>query len=453
MKKLFTIITVLITLSLIGIIVLQVRLIRNTLQAKMDQTLEGLEISMLDVQTELQEEKSKFLEGTSPGNILQLPLEQGSLFFKAPTIAERYTTFKLYEKLKKSFEKHRLKQTKFEFAVYNKSNEYGYDLQTTQFEKKFSDALEDKVNNLIYYWPIYELEGSETENLMPAETLVIVVSDFKKDVFKSLGWMISGAVLFTLIILAAFYITIRALLNQKKLSEIKSDFINNMTHELKTPIATVNLAASAIRNPQVAKDSERLESFVSVIIDESKRMNQQVETILQAALLDRNEIKLAMIKYPVNDAIVHIADHFKLQMSTKNGEIKLDLKANPDVISADEVHFNNLLNNLIDNAIKYSKEDVPPIVHISTRNASNKIIIEFEDNGIGMNKDTQNKIFEKFYRAHTGNIHNVKGFGLGLSYVKTIVDTHHGKIHVESSTGKGSTFTLEFPLVKEGSED
>lgn len=453
MKKLFTIITVLITLSLIGIIVLQVRLIRNTVQAKMDQTLEGLEISMLDVQTELQEEKSKFLEGTSPGNILKLPLEQGSLFFKAPTIAERYTTFKLYEKLKKSFEKHRLGQTKFEFAVYNKSNEYGYDLQTAQFEKRFSHALEDKENNLIYYWPIYELEGSETENLLPAETLVIVISEFKKDVFKSLGWMISGAVLFTLIILAAFYITIRALLNQKKLSEIKSDFINNMTHELKTPIATVNLAASAIRNPQVAKDAERLESFVSVIIDESKRMNQQVETILQAALLDRNEIKLAMIKYPVNDAIVHIADHFKLQLSTKNGEIKLDLKANPDVISADEVHFNNLLNNLIDNAIKYSKEDVPPIVHISTRNASNKIIIEFADNGIGMNKDTQNKIFEKFYRAHTGNIHNVKGFGLGLSYVKTIVDTHHGKIQVESSTGKGSTFTLEFPLLKEGLED
>lgn len=453
MRKIFTIITVLITLSLIGIIVLQVFWIRNSLRLRTDQTKENLEVAMFDVQSELKEEKSKFLEATAPGSMMPLPMEPGKLFLKPPTIAERYTTFRLYEKLKKSFERHRLKQTKFEFAVYNNSNEYGYDLQTTQFENKFSKALEETENNLIFYWPIDELEGSETENLMPVETLVVVISDFKKDIFKSLGWMIAGAVLFTIIILAAFYITVRALLFQKKVSEIKSDFINNMTHELKTPIATINLAASTLRQPQVVADPKRLEYFSGVIIDESKRMNQQVETILQAALLDRNELKLSKSPYFVNEAILNVVEHFSLSLSSKNGEMKLDLDADADVILADEIHFNNLLNNLVDNAIKYSKDDTPPIVHISTRNTSNKIIIEIEDNGIGMNKETQNRIFEKFYRAHTGNIHNVKGFGLGLSYVKTLVDSHDGKISVESSIGKGSRFTLEFPIAKDNSEN
>lgn len=453
MKKLFTIITVLITLSLIGIIVLQVSWIRNSLRLRTEQTRENLEVSMYDVQSELQEEKSKFIESHSPGNIIQLPVERGGLFFKVPTIAERYTTFKLFEKLKKSFEKHRLKQTKFEFAVYNKSNEYGYDLQTAQFENRFSEALEDKENNLIFYWPIYELEGSETENLMPAETLVVVISDFKKDIFKSLGWMIGGALLFTVIILAAFYITIRALLNQKKLSEIKSDFINNMTHELKTPIATINLAASAIRKPQVMSDPTRFEYFSGVIIEESKRMNLQVESILQAALLDRNEIKLSMRPYHVHEGIRTVVEHFSLQLNAKNGEMKLELDADNDMISADDIHFTNLLNNLVDNAIKYSKEDTPPSIHISTHNYSNKFILVIEDNGIGMNKETQSRIFEKFYRAHTGNVHNVKGFGLGLSYVKTLVDSHNGKINVESSVGKGSRFVLEVPLLKEESQN
>ena len=451
MKKLFTIITVLITLSLIGIIVLQVSWIRNSLRLRTEQTHENLEVAMYDVQTELQEERSSFIDLSTPKNLLTNPIDDGSLFFKAPTIAQRYTTFKLYDKLKKSFEKHRLKQTKFEFAVTSKSNDFDYELQSAQFEYRFNEALEDKENNLIFYWPIYELEGSETENLMPQETLIVVISDFKKDIFKSLGWMIAGAMLFTIIILAAFYITLRALLNQKKLSEIKSDFINNMTHELKTPIATISLAASAIRKPQVVANPEKFDYFSSVIIEESKRMNLQVETILQAALLDRNEVKLTMHPYSVNDAIKRMVEHFNLQINNKNGEVHLDLSATHDVIQADDVHFTNLLNNLLDNAIKYSKEDVPPSIHIRTSNKKHLILIDIEDNGIGMNKDTQQKIFEKFYRAHTGNVHNVKGFGLGLSYVKTLVDAHAGKISVESAVGKGSHFTLEFPIFNQRS--
>ncbi|MBU3714610.1 MAG: HAMP domain-containing histidine kinase, partial [Ferruginibacter sp.] len=240
---------------------------------------------------------------------------------------------------------------------------------------------------------------------------------------------------------------IRALLKQKKLSEIKSDFINNMTHEFKTPLATISLAVDALKNEKVLVDQEKYDYFTAVIKEENKRMNKQVETILQAALLDKNEIKLNLKKQPVHDLIQKVLNNFELLINEKQGKIKLELNASKNVIMADEVHFINLLNNLVDNALKYSKEDHLQI-KISTSNSGDKLKLRIEDNGIGMTKETLSKIFEKFYRAHTGNIHNVKGFGLGLSYVKTIVDAHGGTIKAESSIGKGSAFTITFPLSK-----
>jgi two-component system phosphate regulon sensor histidine kinase PhoR len=257
--------------------------------------------------------------------------------------------------------------------------------------------------------------------------------------------MIAGAILFTIIILAAFYLTLRALLRQKKLSEIKSDFINNMTHELKTPLATISLAVDAIRNPKVLNDPQKLDYFSSIIKDENKRMNKQVETILQAALLDKQEVQLRLKPLHVHAIMSSIVENFRLQFDERKGRAITVLEAGNDQVQGDEVHFTNMLSNLVDNAIKYSKEDVGPVVKISTENAGNNIRIRIEDNGIGMSKETVSRIFEKFYRAHTGNIHNVKGFGLGLSYVKTMVDAHNGKIKVESTPGKGSVFVLEFP--------
>jgi two-component system phosphate regulon sensor histidine kinase PhoR len=445
MKKLFTIITILITLSLIGIIILQVSWIKNSLLIKEEQTKENLVTSMYDLTEELKEEKSKFPSIVSPKMITEWPKDQLLNLFRAPTIAQRYTSFKMQDLLRKSFERHGLRNTKFEFAIVSEANNFGYDLQSGQFEKKFEDALVDTVNNLIYYWPINALEGSETESLSPNETLIVVISDFKEFIFRSLGWMIGGAVLFTIIILAAFYLTLRALLRQKKLSEIKSDFINNMTHELKTPLATISLAVDAIRNPKVLGDPQKLEYFSSIIKDENKRMNKQVETILQAALLDKQEVQLRLKPLHVHDIMSSIVDNFRLQFDERKGSAVTLLQAANDQVQGDEVHFTNMLSNLVDNAIKYSKEDVGPVVKISTENAGNNIRIRIEDNGIGMSKETVSRIFEKFYRAHTGNIHNVKGFGLGLSYVKTMVDAHNGKIKVDSTPGKGSVFVLEFP--------
>ena len=261
--------------------------------------------------------------------------------------------------------------------------------------------------------------------------------------------MIIGSVFFTLMIISAFTVTVYALLRQKKLSEIKNDFINNMTHEFKTPLATISLAVDALRNNKVIEDRTRMEYFSGIIKEENKRMNKHVETILQAALMDRQELQLSKSPVHIHDLVRQVISNYTLQLQEIDGRIELELNADSDLINGDEVHMRNLISNLVDNAVKYSKEKL--VLRISSYNNGKNIIVKFEDNGIGMTKETVRRIFEKFYRAHTGNLHNVKGFGLGLSYVKTIVDAHDGRIKVDSSPGKGSSFTIEIPYLKDRS--
>jgi two-component system phosphate regulon sensor histidine kinase PhoR len=288
--------------------------------------------------------------------------------------------------------------------------------------------------------------GSNFENLVSEELFSVIVPHQKSIIWKEMIWFVLGSILFTLIITTAFFITIRTLLKQKKLSEIKSDFINNMTHEFKTPLATISLAVDALKNEKVSGNKEKTNYFTGIIKEENKRMNKQVETILQAALLDKQEVQLNLKKLSAHDLIVSALNNINLQVEEKNGKLEVDMEAEKDLILADEVHFTNLINNLLDNAVKYSKENLH--IKLNTRNAGNQLKIIIEDNGIGMNKETLNRIFEKFFRAHTGNVHNVKGFGLGLSYVKTMVDAHHGTIKAESVLGKGSSFCITIPLAK-----
>jgi two-component system, OmpR family, phosphate regulon sensor histidine kinase PhoR len=236
------------------------------------------------------------------------------------------------------------------------------------------------------------------------------------------------------------------MLKQKKISEIKSDFINNMTHEFKTPIATISLAVDALKNEKVVGNMEKTNYFTGIIKDENRRMNKQVESILQAALLDKQELQLNIKPLHVNALVQNGFEHFKIMLEQNNGTADVQLNAKYDVITGDEVHINNLVRNLMDNAIKYAKSDTPLHIRISTSNTKKSLFIYIEDNGIGMTKETVNRIFEKFFRAHTGNVHNVKGFGLGLTYVKAIIDAHKGRIKVESTLGKGSIFTIELPL-------
>ncbi len=359
---------------------------------------------------------------------------------KPPTISQYYTQYEIQEKLQDAFEKRDLRKIKFEFAISSNSTLYNLEMQS----KNFVSEAQDEENNKTKIIAILPESGSQMEGLVPYEHLILIVPDFNKQVWGSLKWILIAAVLFTLIIIAAFALTVRTLLRQKKLSEIKSDFINNMTHEFKTPLATISLAVDALRNERVQQDVEKMQYFSGIIKEENKRMNKHVETILQAALLDKQELKLEMKKVSATQLVQSALKNHQLQIQDRDGRVELNFNATKDSIVADENHFTNMISNLFDNAIKYSKENL--MIRVTTFNHGKNLCIKIEDNGIGMNKETVKRIFEKFYRAHTGNIHNVKGFGLGMSYVRTVIEVHKGKIKVDSTLGKGSCFTVEVPL-------
>jgi two-component system phosphate regulon sensor histidine kinase PhoR len=364
---------------------------------------------------------------------------------RPPTIAEKFTPEDINEKLRNSFNKNGLKDTKFEFAISANLGATQLTFRPPEIRSSnFFKELEDTIHNWTAYYPLQAPENVGVGDALPDELLIVVIPELRNIALAQMRWMIAGAIFFTIVIIAAFFVTVRALLRQKKLSEIKNDFINNMTHEFKTPLATISLAVDALKNEKVIQDRQKSEYFTGIIKEENRRMNKQVETILQASLLDRQEQQLNLSSIHAHEVIQEAMENFQLQLDGKGGRSELQLHAKNDLINADEVHFTNLVSNLIDNAIKYSKDN--PFIRISTHSTPKSLVIRFEDNGIGMSKETQRRIFEKFYRAHTGNLHNVKGFGLGLSYVKTIVEAHQGKIKVDSVVGKGTTFTLEFPL-------
>lgn len=444
MKKIYLLIIILITLSLIGIIVVQIMSIKNALIIKNEQLEQNIQMAVNEVGQEIAEQSGRFPSAGFPKLSPEWPSDQFLKLLRTPTVAQRYTPNQVYDKLRTALNKHGLKKTNFEFAVLNRNSiTNNYEMQTLNFSKLMADTARSRT----FWFPLSAPSGSIAEGLVADEELWVIVPDVKNFLLESMSWMIAGSVLFTLVICTAFFITVRTMLRQKKLSEIKSDFINNMTHEFKTPLATISLAVDALKNEKVWRSREKMDYFSSIIKDENKRMNKQVETILQAALLDKQEVQLNMKPQHVHEVIVRVIDNFRLQMEDRNGKADLDLAAANDLIEADEVHFTNLLSNLVDNAIKYSKDSGLQI-NICTQNTANAIRIKIEDNGIGMSKETLNRIFEKFYRAHTGNVHNVKGFGLGLSYVKAMVDAQKGKIKVDSTPGRGTTFMIEFPLLR-----
>ncbi len=434
MKRIFPVITVLIFLSLLGIIFFQVLWIRQALDARKQQFEESITMVTAIAANDLIEEKGNLSPFDKRHNDALFPL---SVF--PPTIARKFSREEIQSKIKSAFEKQMLKDVSFEFAITT-TTMMGDEIQSENFYKLFNDT----VNNTSVTYPLESPSGSMSEGMSPEELLVVVVPHVKNIIWKQISWMVTGAILFTIIIFCAFFITVRALLKQKKLSEIKSDFINNMTHEFKTPLATISLAGDALRNEKVINDRSKMDYFLGIIKDENKRMNKQVETILQAALLDKEQIQLNLKTTSAHELINSALNNMKLPVEEKRGNMEVMLSAENDNILADEVHFTNVINNLLDNAVKYSKDNL--LIRISTYNIARQLRIKIEDNGIGMNKETLNRIFEKFYRAHTGNLHNVKGFGLGLSYVKTIVKAHHGKIKAESTVGKGTTFIVDMPL-------
>jgi two-component system phosphate regulon sensor histidine kinase PhoR len=364
------------------------------------------------------------------------------------TIAERFSVADIQKKFENAFEANGLKGARFEFAILNDANNnLGQDLASPDFEKYYELGIKDSVNYLIHVWPLVSLESDDSRALMPNEKLILITYNMQNFVLRYVGWMIGVAILLTLIFITGFYLTIRTILTQKKLSEMKSDFINNMTHELRTPIATIAIAVDTLKNEKIIGNKEQLLSIGQIIRNENLRMNTQVEQILQAAQLDINQVLKGKVELHVHDVMKKMQDKFALQVAEKNATVTYALEAVEDKVNGHPVHFVNMISNLIDNALKYSKEDIDPVIEIGTYNNNNNIIITVKDNGIGMTKDTVSKIFDKFYRAHTGNVHNVKGFGLGLNYTRKMVEAHNGKIHVESTLGQGSQFKITIPLL------
>jgi len=260
----------------------------------------------------------------------------------------------------------------------------------------------------------------------------------------SMWWLLVVCILFMLALIFSFYYTISTIFKQKKLSEIKNDFISNMTHEFKTPISTISLACEVLSDKTVEKSQDRVSNYVRMIGDENKRLSLLVENILQTAILDKGQFKLKIQPIDIHLLIEQTITNIKLQVENKEGEITVQLSAEKSVVNADRVHVTNIIFNLIDNALKYTYEK--PHINISTRNSIDGILISVKDNGIGISKENQRRIFDTMYRVPTGNIHNVKGFGLGLSYVKAVVEKHGGSISVDSELEKGSEFTVYIPF-------
>ncbi|MBN9481836.1 MAG: HAMP domain-containing histidine kinase [Bacteroidetes bacterium] len=398
--------------------------IRDAIKLRQNQRTLDIEYAISQIK-----EQAQKLYLTKSGNIGYMDEESRNYYLQDFTV-QMLTTDEMNTIVSKAMKKYNIKEN-YEYCVTNIFNvpimsSPGF--KTEYFTSSTASPL-----------------TSDPNKSSRPETFYLHIADDKNYILNKMGWIIGSSILFTVIIISAFALTVRTMFNQKKLSEIKSDFINNMTHELKTPLATISLAIDALTNEKVIHDSDKIRYYSGMIKDENKRMNKQVEKILQAARIEKQDIKLNLQKIDAHDLINKVANNLSLQIQEKNGTITLKLDAQRHTIEADEVHFSNIIFNLLDNAIKYSKNNLH--IEVSTSNVSNMLAIKIADNGIGMNRETQSRVFEKFYRAHTGNIHNVKGFGLGLSYVKATVEAHQGKVTVESTIGKGSTFTVLMPLV------
>jgi two-component system, OmpR family, phosphate regulon sensor histidine kinase PhoR len=262
-------------------------------------------------------------------------------------------------------------------------------------------------------------------------------------IIRNIWMMYATSLLLILVVLGCFYVAVSTIVKQKQLADIKNDFINNMTHEFKTPISTISLATQMLGDEAVTASSSMFKRYLGIIRDENKRLGSQVEKVLQTAQMERGEVRLNLGTVNVHQIIERVLENISPQIELREGIIDMDLQAENPEIQADEVHLTNIIFNLLDNANKYSPEK--PIIKITTENTEKGLSIKVIDQGIGMTKESIKQIFEKFYRVPTGNVHDVKGFGLGLSYVKKMVEEHHGRINVVSKIGEGSEFEVVLP--------
>jgi len=406
---------ILAAISVIGIIITQVYWFRRAFDAEEQQFNR-------DVNTALFNVANQFFEINKAAIPANNPIKQLSTNYYVVMINNEIDANLLEYLLTTEFEKKNI-EADFEYGIYDCTNDkmvYGsYVSMNNSSQQKKGQNLPKWENQNYYFGVQFPKKASIITDRMEV-------------------WVFSTAVL--VIVIAFFSYSLFVILKQKRLSEIQKDFINNMTHEFKTPISTIALSTEVLKEPTIGEQPGRLRTYTNIIENENMRMKKQVERVLQMASIDKEEIALSKEKLDMHELIKQAVEDFKISIDEKKGEIQLELHANEAKVEGDRLHLLNVLHNLLDNAAKYTKNN--PVISITSRNEKDCFVIDIKDNGIGISEEHLKKIFQKFYRVPTGNVHDVKGFGLGLNYVNSIIKAHHGKMKLTSTEGEGSCFTI-----------
>ncbi|MCX6246048.1 MAG: HAMP domain-containing sensor histidine kinase [Bacteroidetes bacterium] len=422
-RRIIILTIVVMTMALIGLMVIQFYWIRNTSVVRENAFKRSI--------TEMLPKVVKKIERMEKKKATEVNPNEGMLSFTRHMSYETFLTASHLDSLVRQELTVLGVDMKFEFGIYNPQRNIF--LVESNPESK-QDLIEKGYAARMFIGDIFT----------SPEYLLIYFPREKQFLLTEQWGILLISIILIIVIVYSFTYTITTIFRQKKLSEIKNDFINNMTHEFKTPISTISLACEALNDRDVNKSTEFMQSYLNIIQEENKRLAGMAEKILQTAVIEKGQLKMKREQINLHDVIADVIKNIRIQVEIKDGVIRRFFRAENPVISGDRVHLTNLVYNLLDNANKYSPKK--PVITIRTENTSSGIVLTIEDHGIGISKSEQKKIFDKLYRVHTGNIHEVRGFGLGLSYVKAIVEEHKGKISLESEVNKGTTFKVFLPF-------
>jgi two-component system phosphate regulon sensor histidine kinase PhoR len=407
------------TISVIGIILIQIYWVRKAFDLKEKQFDQTIQIALRNTAEKL----ASYGQFSLPNQDL---VNQVSTNYYVVNVNNTIDAKALQFYLISEFDNLNIK-TDFEYGIYDCSSDkmvYGNYISTNKSSEKKPLKSLPKLDKFTYYFGVYFPERSS-----------YIISGMD-------NWVLTSVILLIVIIFFGYAMFI--ILQQRRLSEVQRDFINNMTHEFKTPLSTIAISSETLSDPGIIRTPERLFTYAGIIKEEAGRLNNQVERVLQSAKTERQEFKLNLEPVDIHSVIKSVAENLEPSLQSIHGKITLKLNASKHIMPADKQHFTNIVFNLVDNAMKYSGDS--PVIIISTYTEGHTLYLSVADNGIGIKKEYRKRIFDKFFRIPSGNVHNVKGFGLGLSYVKSIVTVHKWKIHLESELNKGSNFIIEIPM-------
>lgn len=434
-------------LSIVSILLVQVFWIKRTIRAQKDAVIlqerqDSLNLRQFEekVRIALRNVVEEISTHQADSSDLYGAVKQKSTNYFLVDVNENLHPYYLEQLLKRSFYELNITEN-FQYGIYDCYNDsivYGNLIKFTR--DSLYAPISDSVAGITSPGLAWKKDGHYFTVFFPN----VMAQPSEELIAESSPWIYVSIIVIVLLIFFAFSVTV--MIKQKRLSEVKTDFINNMTHELKTPISTIGLSSESLLKNDFSNDPDRLQRYAGIIYKENKRLENQVERVLNMAKLDKNELTLEKEEVSIHEIIEEAADSFRFNQLEKGGEIKLELSATNDLVMVDVVHITNILFNLIDNGVKYSIEE--PQILIKTNQENKGINITVIDHGIGIDKENQKYIFEKFYRVPTGNLHDVKGFGLGLYYVKLVIEEHGGTIRVKSKTGEGSSFSIWLPTKK-----